>query len=66
LQYQYSLNTDRGQAGFADFGLFFDLGLIPGSQSDDLAEELPVDLAERGAGGVRGWGVGIRVRVPGP
>jgi len=33
-------------AGFPDFGLFFDLGLMAGSETDDLAEELFVDVAE--------------------
>jgi hypothetical protein len=33
-------------AGFPDFGLFFDLGLVAGSEPDDFAEELLVDLAE--------------------
>ena len=41
-------------AGFPDFGLLFDLGLMAGGEQDDFAEELFVDLAERGAGGVRG------------
>jgi len=33
-------------AGFADFGLFFDLGDAFGRQADDLAQELLVDLPE--------------------
>ena len=33
-------------AGFADLGLFLDLGLVAGREPDDLAEELLVDLAE--------------------
>ena len=33
-------------AGLAHFRLFLDLGLVPGSQADDLAQELLVDLSE--------------------
>jgi len=33
-------------ASFPDFGLVFDLGLVPCSQSYHLAEELLIDLAE--------------------
>jgi hypothetical protein len=33
-------------AGFPDFGLFFDLGLMAGSEADDFTEELFVDFAE--------------------
>lgn len=33
-------------AGFADFGLFFDLGDAFGREEDDLAQELLVDLPE--------------------
>ena len=33
-------------AGFLDFGLVFDDGMVTGGQADDLAQELLVDLPE--------------------
>ena len=33
-------------AGLAHFGLFLDLGLVPGGQADDLAQEALVDRAQ--------------------
>ena len=52
FQSQHNLSSPPGQgrgphfAGSPDFRLLFDLGLMAGSETDDLAEELFVNVAE--------------------